>query len=118
MTISQLINSNLLPIAQRCNIDYFVENNIQYYNFGECCGQCFYCGAFGWKLENKGSVCNPRFGRLCCQKNRILLPPFQRLPDGLKAFFETTSIMLPKKFFLKNIRQFDLGLAMASLQLN
>ena len=28
MKISQLINSNLLPIAQRCNIDYFVGNNI------------------------------------------------------------------------------------------
>ena len=71
------------------------------------------------KLENRGSACSPDFGCMCCGKNKILLPPFPRLPDDLNAFFKKASIMSPKqKFFFKNIRQFNSGLAMASLQLN
>ena len=74
---------------------------------------------FGWKLENRGSVGTPYFGCLCCGKNKILLPPFSLLPDGINEIFEKSSIMSPKqKLFLKNIRQFNSGLAMASLQLN
>ena len=30
----QLSNSNSLPILKRCNIDYFVGNNIHCYNVG------------------------------------------------------------------------------------
>ena len=97
MAISQLRNSNSLLIGQCFNIDYFVGNNIQYYDVGECCIQCIYCSAFDWKLENKGSVCNPHFGRLCSGKNKILLPPFPSLPDGLNEFFQTTLIMSPKQ---------------------
>ena len=107
LTTSQLRISNLLPTGQCCNIDYFFGNNIQYYNVGECFTQCIYCGAFGWKLENKGSSNSPDFGHLCCEKNKILLPPFPCLPDGLSAFFEISSIISPKKFFLKNIRKFN-----------
>ena len=97
VTISQLRNSNLLPIGQRWKIDYFVGNNIQYYNVGEYFKQCIYCGAFGWKLENRGSACSPDFGCLCCGKNKILLPTFPCLPDDLNAFFKTTSNMSPKQ---------------------
>ena len=99
----QLRNLNSLPIRKHFNIDYFVGNNIQYYNVGEFCMQCFYCGAFGWKLENKGSVYNPHFGCLCCGKNEILLPPFPFLPDGLNEIFQTTLIMSPKQ---KNFKQY------------
>ena len=98
---SQLRNSNLLPIGQHCNVDYFVGNNIQYYNFGECYTQIIYCGGFGWKLENKGSACSPDFGRLCCGKIRVLLPPFPRLPDDLNAFLKQLQLCYQKKILFQ-----------------
>ena len=64
-------------------------------------------------------MCNPHFGRLCCGKNKILLPSFPRLPDELNEFFSKKLNHVTKtKVFLNNIRQFNSGLAMASLQLN
>ena len=80
-------------------MDYFVGNNIQYYNVGECCTQFIYCGAFCWRLENRGFACSPDFGRLCCGKNKILLPPFSRLPDDLNAFFEKLQLCRQKNSF-------------------
>lgn len=103
-------------IATKCNIDNFHSEEIAQLDFEECTLQCIYCQAYGYKKENKGSSTSPHFGSLCCNKNKIHLEQFPKLPDELETLF--TSTTPEAKYFRKHLRKFNAGMAMASLAVN
>ena len=78
---------------------------------------CGHCGAMGYHSElvstgRRGS--QPNFGKLCCHGGKVNLILFPQPPDSLKNLIDGTDD--DSSFFLKNIRKFNSGMAMASFQ--
>ena len=78
--------------------------------------KCKHCKALGFKSENKGTQREPHFGKLCCNKGQIMLAPIPSFPEPLMQLLNGTTD--EDKHFQKNIRKFNSGMAMASLQMN
>ena len=102
--------------ATRCNIDTFQSEKVPIWTGGECTLVCACCKALGFSSENRGTLKTPHFGMLCCNENKLRLPFFPELPIALKNLFTDDS--LESKHFRNNIRKFNAGMAMASLQVN
>jgi hypothetical protein len=97
-----------------CDIDTFDANTVTPYHIGPQNICCVYCGALGFKSENKGTRTKPHLGKLCCNQGKIKLPFYCQLPPDLRKLM--TSDDPRSKYFRKHIRKFNSGMAMASLQ--
>ena len=91
------------------------EDLPQEFSLGPMDVVCVHCSALGFKSEKTfgREVC---FGQLCCCSGKISLPhfpnPLTRLNDLIHGRNADSA------FFLKNIRKFNSGMAMATLQMN
>ena len=102
--------------ATNCNIDSFQPCDIAPFVVGTCTLRCYYCNAFGYSNENKGSGRRVHFGTLCCNQNKVSLPHYPDHPEELQQLFNNDDD--DSKYFRLNIRKFISGLAMASLQVD
>ena len=116
-TPQQSANRRRRPIGLQCNMDTYIS--IQpYFSVGEMTLVCEYCQARGYKDENKGTLRTPHFGKMCCNNNKIELPLFPALPPTLHRLFTDTTANSIARYFQDNMRKFNAGMAMASLQVN
>ena len=107
------------PIGCRCNFDIYRRTlrNVRYHDIRSMDLMCQYCNALGYKGENKGSnLSDIHFGDLCCSKKRIMLDMFPDHPEALHHLF--SSIHPMAMYFRKNIRFFNCGMTMASVQVS
>ena len=103
-------------VATHCDWANFHSDTVQPHSVGEMNVKCFFCNALGFKAENKGKQTEPHFGQLCCNKGKIMLDPIPTFPPPLMQLLNGTTD--EDKHFQKNIRKFNAGMAMASLQVN
>ena len=102
------------PIGARYNMDATLPNpGVQRHFLGEMSIECSYCNAIGFIFEKKGTRLNPHFGRLCCNGGKSKFMDYPYLPDDLMDLFLGTNHRA--NYFLKNLRYFNAGMAMASL---
>eukprot|EP00957_Ditylum_brightwellii_P100865 7687534-Ditylum_brightwellii.AAC.1 len=99
-----------------CNIDHFDANTVDVITLGEQNVVCRYCGALGFSSENRGTEEQPHFGVQCCNKGKVQLNPFPNLPNGLYSFLTGNDSI--SKYFQKNIRMLNSGMAMTSFQID
>ncbi|KAL7542017.1 hypothetical protein ACHAXR_012464, partial [Thalassiosira sp. AJA248-18] len=104
------------PVGCKSNIDIYKFLEGRYYDVGGCTYECFYCNALGFKDENKGTARTPHYGTLCCNRGTVIFPIHQPVPERLFALY--TGDSAEAKHFQKNIRFYNAGMAMASLQVN
>jgi hypothetical protein len=76
--------------------------------------ECSYCKAMGFNCENKGTISNPHFGRICCNKGHIILKQFPVLPQKLLDLLNNNDVL--SQYYQKHIRKFNSAMAMASFQ--
>ena len=103
-------------IATHCDWVNFQSASVQQHSLGEMNVKCKHCKALGFKSENKGTQREPHFGELCCNKGQIMLAPIPSFPEPLMQLLNGTTD--EDKHFQKNIRKFNSGMAMTSLQMN
>ena len=109
-----LYSNSITPVARRCNVDCWELNSVSYYDVGASNLEFTFCGAYGYKGENKGTQNRPHFGERCCSKGCKRLQRFPDLPEVFMNLF--TQDDPQAKYFRKNIRFFNSGMAMASVQ--
>ncbi|CAE1274450.1 unnamed protein product [Acanthosepion pharaonis] len=80
------------------------RKNLQIGSMSVVCG---HCNAKKWPGVSAG---------LCCSDSKVQLPPFQELPDPLKALLEGSSP--DSKHFLAKIRQYNCAFQMTSFGVN
>jgi hypothetical protein len=124
-------------LAHRCNLDFFdpstnaffSANRIEAFVVGACKKVCEFCKALGYNAENKarkqGSF---HFGILCCNQGKIKIPSLPSLHDPSltpvqgRAVDELYHLFVDDskeaRYFRNNIRMFNSGISMASLQVN
>ena len=111
------VDRRLLPLGRKCNIDDWNLTTVRYFNVGGLNAVCCYCKAEGFVRENKGKdlqLQNVHFGKLCCNRGKCILPLFPEIPRRLKELY--TSQTEDAKYFRNNIRLFNSGVAMDSVQ--
>ena len=77
--------------------------------------ECVHCGALGFAGENQGSSSKPHLGSMCCRNNKINVPVANdfNLDPYIKHLL--TSDSKEAKYFQRNSRMFNSGMAMASV---
>ena len=111
------VERRLLPPGRKCNIDDWNLTTVRYFNVGGLNAVCCYCKAEGFVRENKGKdlqLQNVHFGKMCCNSGKCILPLFPEIPRRLKEMY--TSQTEDAKYFRNNIRLFNSGVAMDSVQ--
>ena len=111
------VDRRLLPPGRKCNIDDWNLTTVRYFNVGGLNAVCCYCKAEGFVRENKGKYLqlqNVHFGKMCCNRGKCILSLFPDIPRRLKELY--TSQTEDAKYFRNNIRLFNSGVVIASVQ--
>ena len=105
------------PCGLQANIDIFDYKPSKYYNVGSASAvEYHYCEACSFLAENEKTNQVPHFGKLCCNQGKCILDDFPDLPDDLMALY--TEQTPRAKYFWTNIRYFNFGMSMGSVQVN
>jgi hypothetical protein len=72
------------------------------------------CKAIGFNCENKGTISNPHFGPICCNKGHIILKQLPVLPQKLLDLLNNNDVL--SQYYQKHIRKFNSAMAIPSFQ--
>jgi len=104
------------PIGAQYNMDALLpQRNVERHDMGTMSVTCSYCNATGFAKERKKQKNRSvNLGRLCCNGGTSMFNNFPALPDDLMNLYTGTDENA--KYFQKNVRFFNAGMAMASMQ--
>ena len=102
--------SPFLNLAINCDV-----STVETFDLGPMDVVCYYCSAKGYKSERKGTIARPHLGSLCCNAGKKVLPTFES-PIDLRLRSLYTANDPKSKYFRKNARKFNSGMAMASMR--
>ena len=107
--------AQLNPRGARYNMDATMPRpDVRRHFLGDMNTVCSYCNAFGFACERKGTRINSHFGQLCCNGGKSKFHNYPFLPSDLIDLYLGTDARA--KYFRRNIRYFNSGMAMASLK--
>jgi len=91
------------------------DQESEYLNIGGPTYLCQKCGAMMWYEERVPKHTKPVIPRfsMCCLKGRVVLPPYERLPQFLHDMYHKHDRV--GRFFMDNIRSFNSMFAFTSM---
>ena len=73
-----------------------------------------YCGALGFKDENKGTLVKPHFGQMCCNQGKVFVQVAKNFELHKTLVDLLTSNSLEAQHVCKHLQMFNVGMAFTS----
>ena len=106
------------PVGRQCNMDSFVYSTSRCYQVGPMDTVCIKCQAIGYRDENKGTISEPHFGKMCCMEGKYTLDRIPDLPDRMRPLFEPAASGSVARHFQNEARRFNGGVALGATIVN